>query len=203
MVQKGFTLLEMVVAIAIFAVMSAISYTTLNQFVRTGEALKIRDNETRHLYRTFAMFERDVRFMVQRSIRDGLGETLPALMAFGDGQSNEGELFEITTSLPSIDSNDWHRLQRIGWSFEQNELVRKAWPVLDRDVDSVPRELKLLQDVASVEVNYIGRDAEQDNIRSSPDWEDDKRLPIGMEIIVTLNNERVYRRIVEVGGASI
>ena len=91
--QSGFTLLEMVIAIGIFAIIGAISYVTLNQFLQTREVLVERNGQIRNLQRSFSLLERDIRYMTSRSIRDGLGDTISPLVVFTPGEIGDGELY--------------------------------------------------------------------------------------------------------------
>lgn len=196
--DRGFTLLEMVVAISIFAVIGAISYTSLDRFLSTRDAIEARNRDIARLQRAFGFFERDIRFMVARPIRDGLGEVVPAFLAGADGMTNDGSLMELTVALPSYQSPDWHRLQRVGWALEDGRLTRRVWQVLDRDFDSVSRDVRLLDGVDSVELTYYTRDAEDGGIDAKSEWEEPMMLPSGVEMVLTVAGGATYRRVVEV-----
>ncbi|KAA3624529.1 MAG: type II secretion system protein GspJ [Proteobacteria bacterium] len=197
----GFTLLEMVVAISIFAIIGAISYTTLDRFLVTRDAVDERNREITRLQRAIGQFERDVRFMAPRPVRDGLGERLPALLTTSEGAVSDGPLFEMTVAQPSWRNRHWHRLLRVTWSLEDGELRRDVWRVLDRDFDSAPRETTILQAVSSVELIYHGRTDDGRGIESLALWEDENELPLGVEMILTLDDDTTYRRVVEVADA--
>jgi len=197
--NRGFTLLEMVVAIAIFAVIGAISYTTLNQFIKSRESLEARNHKVRLLQQTFARFGDDVRYMVNRPVRDGLGDAVPAFIA-GAEFGGDGRVLEFTTSRPHMETNLWHRLQRVEWMLIDGELIRKTWLVLDRDFDSQSREQYLLTDVLALEVGLIKVDRKSGRVTNTRTWEDESALPDGVEILLTLAEGETYRRIVEVGG---
>lgn len=199
---RGFTLLEMVVAISIFAVIGAISYTTLNRFLATRDAVAERNDEITRLQRAIGHFERDIRFMTPRSIRDGLGERLPALLAVSQGATSDGPLMELTVAQPSFRDPRWHRLLRVTWSLQDGRLIRGVWPVLDRDFDSAPKETTLLENVSEIELVYHGLDEDGRRVRPEPIWEDEKALPLGVELLLTLDDQTMYRRIVEVAGVA-
>ncbi|MFT5112697.1 MAG: general secretion pathway protein J [Parasphingorhabdus sp.] len=198
--NSGFTLLEMVIAIAIFSIIGMISFVTLDQFIRARETLAVKNAELKNLQQTFLAFDRDIRFMVSRPVRDELGETIPALQPYSDGVTVEGDLLEFTASAPHPSNQLLQRLYRVSWSIKDQVLVRNLWLILDRDFDSVPRERKLLSDVASVEVNYLKPRETEPGVEYTSVWEVENGLPVGVELIVTLTNERTYRRLLEVGG---
>ncbi len=200
---RGFTLLEMVVAIAIFALMAAMAHVSLVQFLSARETLAASNESLRHLQRAFTLLENDIRFMLPRVVRDGIGEPLDALMLFGDGTAASAELFEFTTSFPGIVAADRHRIRRVGWSLDEGVLVRRVWPVLDRDFDSAPRQSRVVTGVRSVEVGFYGIDPDSRQVRRLTTWEDPARLPLGLEIVVTLDDASAYRRVIEVAGDDI
>ncbi len=197
----GFTLLEMVIAIAIFAVIGAISYGTLDNFLSLREALAARNEQNTRLARAIGHFERDVRFMASRPVRDGLGENVPALAVHDERRETEGLLMELTALAPSLAGNAWHRPQRVGWVLRDGVLIRQVWPVLDRDLDSAPHEAALADRVAVAEIRFYGRD-EDGGIDRRAEWDDPFRLPEAVELTLTLDDGATYRRLVEVTGAA-
>jgi len=78
--EAGFTLLEVVVAVALFAVVSTLAYGGLAAVLRSREQLSEASAQLAQLQLAMQMFERDVRSAVLRPVRDGYGEVLPALM---------------------------------------------------------------------------------------------------------------------------
>ena len=199
--QSGFTLLEMVIAIGIFAIIGAISYVTLNQFLQTREVLVERNGQIRNLQRSFSLLVRDIRYMTSRSIRDGLGDTISPLVVFTPGEIGDGELFEFTTVVPSFGSTHWHRLMRVSWGLHDNRIVRQTWAVLDRDFDSESIPIVLLDRVSSVEINYYVRNVDSGLLTTVSDLENESGLPLGIEVILRTEDDITYRRIVEVAGA--
>ncbi len=197
---SGFTLLEMVVAIAIFALMAAMAHVSLSQFLSTRDVLASGNESLRQLQRAFTLLEGDLRFMVPRNVRDGIGEPIDALVVSGSRGADEGMLLEFTTSFPGVESAERHRIRRVGWALDGDTLVRRVWPVLDRDFDSAPRESRVLGGVRSVEFGYFGIDAESQQVQMLSLWEDPARLPLGIELVITLDDESVYRRVFEVAG---
>ncbi|MGE8066835.1 type II secretion system protein GspJ [Pseudomonas sp. NPDC089569] len=58
--QAGFTLLELVIAIAIFALLGLASWTLFNSVVRVQQAMSAHEREFRNLQRAMAVIERDL-----------------------------------------------------------------------------------------------------------------------------------------------
>ena len=111
----GFTLLEMVVAISIFALMGAMAHVSLTQFLASRDTLAATNDELRRLQQAFTLVENDLRFMVPRGVRDGIGEPLPALVVQDSGETGTRNLVEVTTSVPGLGNPDRHRIRRVDW----------------------------------------------------------------------------------------
>lgn len=78
--QLGFTLLELLVAVAIFALLGVGSYRLLASTIATREASKTHDMALVQLQRTFTIMNRDMAQAVGRSVRDQYGDAQPALL---------------------------------------------------------------------------------------------------------------------------
>lgn len=67
---RGFTLLEVLVAISIFAVLGVASYRVLSSVMQTDERLAVRNEELRRLNRAFWVMQQDFEQLVKRNVRD-------------------------------------------------------------------------------------------------------------------------------------
>ena len=111
----GFTLLEMVVAIGIFAIIATISYVSLDRFIDTRNLVEERHDKLKSLQTTMTLMGRDMRFMVNRPVRDGHGDPELALLSGDNIALEDGELLRLTTSRPEPGIGLVSRPQRVGW----------------------------------------------------------------------------------------
>ena len=145
--NNGFTLLELLIALAIFGLLSVMSYSGLrsvmDQHARTEEVA----DRLAELQKIYLVMQRDIEQIVPRSIRDEYGDQLPALV--GD------EFLQFTRGGWS---NPLQRprssLQRVGYAFEDDELVRYTWQVLDRAQDTEPLKQPLTSTVSNMTMRY-------------------------------------------------
>ena len=195
----GFTLLEMVVAIGIFAIIATISYVSLDRCIDTRNLVEERHDKLKSLQTTMTLMGQDMRFMVNRPVRDGLGDPEPALLSGDNIALDEGELIRLTTSRPEPGIGLVSRPQRVGWRLRDGALQRVIWNVLDRDQDSSELVRTVIQDVASVAIRFFtySEDGELDTIA---EWTDGETLPIGVEFLLTLENGLEFRRLISVAG---
>ena len=84
----AFTLLELLIAIAIFALLGLASYRMLSTVLASDEALRRQEQQLRELVRGMAALERDLAQAGARPVRDGYGEPQAALR----GDSEQGML---------------------------------------------------------------------------------------------------------------
>ncbi len=145
---RGFTLLELLIALAIFGLLSVMSYSglrsVLDQHARTEEvADRLAELQTLYL-----VMQRDVEQVVPRAIRSEYGDESPALEGSEALQFTRGGW---SNPLGRPRSN----LQRVGYAFEDDALVRYSWQVLDRAQDSLPLQLPLTKAVSNMSVRYL------------------------------------------------
>lgn len=198
---KGFTLLEMVVAISIFAVIAAISYAGLVRFLDARAIINDRQDGLRSLQRTITLLETDVRFMTNRPVRDGFGDLEAALVSSGDLPLAEGEFIRLTTNRPNPELGSTSRLQRVAWRLIEGDLQRVVWAVLDRDQDSKEYVSTVLQGVETATMRYFFY-SQSDNLEVEGDWANATALPAGIEFVLTLRDGAQYQRLFAVAGSS-
>lgn len=78
--SRGFTLLEVLIAIAIFALLGLGSYRMLHSVLNTDEATRRHELQLREVVRAFAALEQDLAQVGARPVRDGFAELRPALL---------------------------------------------------------------------------------------------------------------------------
>jgi len=146
----GFTLIEMVVAIAIFAVVSVLAYGGLNRVLDSQEHLQESAIRLKNLQMTFRYIERDMGQIISRSIRNQYGDLQHALV--GD----EDKAISFTHSGWRNPANLVRsRLQRISYEVSENTLTRYTWGQLDGAIAEEYFETELLNNVESWNMRYL------------------------------------------------
>ena len=197
-VQRGFTFIEVLVAVGVFSVVSSISYATLSQYLRVREGVSQSAEDLRRLQRTFSLLERDLRFMVDRSVRDGYGDPEPAWVVSGDGL--DGELFRLTVSEPDFSLQGGTRLTRVAWRLVNGDLYRDAWFVLDRVQDSETASRLVLRGVRDVALLTYSWDREQ-GVQQRLDG-NASGIPYAVELSVSLDDDREFRRLFDLANGA-
>ncbi|QGZ29303.1 type II secretion system minor pseudopilin GspJ [Stutzerimonas stutzeri] len=186
--MTGFTLLELLIAIALFALLGLATYRMLEAVLRSDEVVRAQEVQLRELGRAVWRLEQDLLQAVPRPVRDGYGDEQNAFI--GQLSSMEGgAALELTRS-------GWRNptglrranLQRVRWHLAGDSLERHYWVVLDRDVDSEPRVQRVLDEVSEWRLRYL--DAQNSWHEEWPpfdfgrgDPEDQaRRLPVAVEV---------------------
>ncbi len=144
--ERGFTLVEVLVAFLIFAIIGLISSQLMSQTIQAQADLSQRGNRLGDIHRAMQIIQRDVMQLANRPIRDQYGDARQALLIGIDGViefSRTG--WRNPLQLPRAE------VQRVGYLLQDNKLLRGYWPVLDRAQDTEPAYQTLLHDVERVE----------------------------------------------------
>lgn len=153
---RGFTLLEMLVALGVFAVIGVMSAQLVRQIADIGATTRQRGDELVALQRALDIMRRDVEQLAHRPVRDEMGGAGEAVAV------NHSALLEFTR-------RGWRNpaqvrrpaLQRVAYRVTAEGLERLFWPVLDRAEDSQPVAQLLLAGVSNVEVSGIDDGGEE------------------------------------------
>ncbi len=198
-VQSAFTLIEVMVALAIFGILSALAYGALSQTLLSAELLNARMDRLQAIQKTVRYLSQDFLQLAPRPVRLELGDSLgPALQS--DLRSQYAlELTRGGWSNPVALPRG--TLQRAAYRLEDDELVRFYWTVLDRTLNNEAIAVTILDGVESILFRYLV---------DSGDWTDQwppstapgqlglLQRPRAVEIILTLQDEGEIRRIIEI-----
>lgn len=149
--QRGFTLVELLVALLVFAVMSVLAYGGLRSVLEASASAGAHADRLASLQRTFTAFARDVEQLADRGIRDEYGDRQPALRVGGDEL-----LLELTRAgwrNPAGQTRS--TLQRVAYRLDDGALHRLQWAVLDRALESTANESELLDGVQGVTLRFL------------------------------------------------
>jgi general secretion pathway protein J len=184
----GFTLIEVLIALAITAFVSMIAYTSLSSVLTGVERLRENTDRTYEINRAFMILSRDLRQFVNRPVRDEYGELEPALSG--------GSLARFDLSFTR---SGWHNpsgyprsnLQRVNYRLEEDGLWRDTYSVLDRTGSTEPEGVLLLAGVEELQLSFLGsldqlqissRGGNLDTTDWEESWVQDTSVP-GLELV--------------------
>ena len=192
--QSGFTLLEVLVSIAVFSMVALVSYSTLDTYIDHRERLNTHYGKLDRLQRMFILLERDIQFAVNRRVRIG-GDTEAAIKS-----SDGDELISLTVATADIENPTGVALKRAQWRLEGTEMIRAEWAVLDHTGNIEATELVISDEIEELELTYLFYD-DQGGLDTKSSLDDDD-YPQGVEVIIKLVSGEQYRRVFGVSGGA-
>lgn len=181
--QQGFTLLEVLLAVAIFALVSSASFLMLQQMIASKQQFQLKSEQLAELQRTYRLLEQDFSQLTQRSIRDEYGDTQAAILT---ELMDWGMAVELTVAgrrnpLNKARSN----LQRVRYFFDGDNLVRRSWQHLDRAPEAKYLDQILIEGVKTWQLRFLVDGDWQSQIESLTKLQ-------AIEVEVGLDNSRVF-----------
>ncbi len=147
--QQAFTLIEMLISVAIFALMAAMAYGGLSQVIRSSEQIKLSNKTLSELQFTLSSIERDLLQLSDRKIRDEFGDEQAALKLAEDQLT-----FSRLGWVNFIGAQRSH-IQRVEYVLEDEQVLRRYWLSLDQTVEQKPIQSVILEDVKSLTFKVI------------------------------------------------
>ncbi|MEE4245255.1 MAG: type II secretion system minor pseudopilin GspJ [Kangiellaceae bacterium] len=150
---NGFTLIEVLVAITVTAVIAASSFAILNQAMSTQSGTEQLDQRLSELQRALNRISLDFQQIAPRRVRNEYEEIMPALM----GDKNLDETFVALTRQGKRNPANLPRseLERVIYRVENNKLIREQWAVLDIASDDQIIKREILSKVSRFEVEFL------------------------------------------------
>jgi general secretion pathway protein J len=148
--MRGFTLLELIVVLAIFAVLSVLAYGGLSSVLTARARVADALERTTALQKGYLRLRNDFQQLRDRPIRDDYGVTQPALLVQHDGTvefTRSG--WRNPLSLPRA------ALERVAYRIEEGRLLRRSWRVLDRGQNVEPVEAVVLDQVEEAAWRFL------------------------------------------------
>ena len=151
---RGFTLIEALLALAIFGVIAVLGYRATVSLTEGEARLSSEATRWRTLEALFSRFEADIRQAVPRSVRAGAARE-PAWL----GTTSEGQSALVFTRAGSEFSPEPAPAgQRIGYRLRDGTLELAYWPQLDHTDAARPAVYPLVNDVAGFDLQYLTTD---------------------------------------------
>ncbi len=196
---RGFTLIEVLVAMAVFGVLTILAYMALGQTLNNAEQLTERMERLQAIQRTMRYLSNDLAAASPRPVRSELGDTyLPAVMV---SAANDFALAVTHGGWNNPAGLPRSTQQRSVYLLEDDKLFRVYYTVLDATYSNDAISTQILDGVESLEFRLV-----QDSGETSTQWPplnaqgaSGQRLrPRAVEIVLTLEGEGEIRRIIEV-----
>lgn len=192
----GFTLLELLVALSVFVVLSVMSYQGLSNMILTRDIIEEKTQELHELQMVFMLLGND---LVQAAARTVVGEGGVVDAAFRGGEQNTVWLLFTRSGRTNPRGEPRSEFQRLAWMFESGNLIRRSWQQLDASGENPYHDEIVVKGIVNLEVAFLDdkggrfstwpKEVEQTPVLDS--------LPRGVEIIVEKRGLGRIRRVFE------
>ncbi|MCR9886249.1 type II secretion system minor pseudopilin GspJ [Vibrio alginolyticus] len=182
---KGFTLIEVLVSIAIFASLSVAAYQVVSQVQRSNALSQERTQRLNEIQRAMVMMDNDFRQMAMRQTRTNGEEPASRLIFWSD------YLLDSDTKGLMFARLGWHNPQqqfprgevtKVGYRLKEETLQRVWWRYPDTPVGQQGTVTPLLTQVESFDMRFY------DGKQWKKEWAEEKALPKAVSVVLTLKD---------------
>jgi general secretion pathway protein J len=198
--KRGFTLIELMVAVAIVAIIGVIALTGLSRVIDQQAIASARAERWRDIQLAVRMIVQDLSQVHPRVTRDETGATIVASLLASPTHQFALEFSRGGWSNPVGFPRG--TVLRVAYDIEDDTLVRFYWPVVDRTFATPPGRNDLLEGVLSMQVLFIDREG-----LATPDWpplvngqvtQPPTGLPRAVDVTLEIEGLGYIRRLIEV-----
>lgn len=193
--QSGFTLLEILVATAIFSFIAVISYSSLSDALLVQKKTESLNERLSELQLAIQFMDKDFRQVINRPILDPSGGSItrPAINLGG----NENIIEFTRTGWPNSLQQTRNELQRVAYIVEEEKLIRQYWQNLDRSSSDEGKKFSLLENINELNIQVLDSDDEWQTVWP-PNDSNSALLPKAIEVVITSQEWGEIRRVYEV-----
>ena len=194
--NRGFTLIEILVAMAIFTLIGLASTSVLTSVINSDQLSSERFEKLEELQRAMLTIERDVLQIVPRSLRVN-GEPVSTVISGGE------DVLDSDADGLGFVRVGWHNpqmllprstLQAIGYRIQEEQLQRLYGNYVDNVIGYEPKVKVLLSDIEDFRVSFL---TEAEQLEEPEEWKDDYSgaiLPIAISVTIVSKTFGEIRR---------
>ena len=181
-------------AVSIFAVIGAMTMSSLIQVGRTGEQVTESQRQLSEVQFALGYMGKDVIQMVNRKIRDQYGDEQSQLII------DEGRLTFTRQGWNNLLQQPRSNLQRVEYALVDDVLQRRYWPQLDQSYSEVKIEQVLLKGVEEFSVKLLTKGKEEIESWPQGDQDSSELKPVALELNLELVKFGKVQRVYEISG---
>ena len=152
--QSGITLLELLVATAVFSIMSAAAYSSLQSSLKAEEYFGAAMQELEAVQMSLSVFQRDIMQLSPRTIRDAFGDGEAAFVLTGGRELT----FTRGGNFSSL-RLDRSELTRVAYALRDGQLIRSHWRRLDNTQGEQPLSASLVDNVSNLQIRVLDQNS--------------------------------------------
>jgi len=199
--ESGFTLIELMFALFITAIVFAMGYGAINQALNNKQALEDKQERLLAVQTTMRLMAQDFGQLASRPVRDPTGDSWSPVLK--SGQTTQPYLTFTKAGWANPAGVQRPALQRVAYVLENNTLRREHYPVLDALLSTQTVKRELLTGVKSVQFRYMDVTRQWRDQWPPPGLAGDLNVnlssrPVAVEVTIELDDWGKIRRVFEV-----
>lgn len=150
--SKAYTLIEIMIALAVFAVLATITSTAMYHAFNTRARVNVQADKLNALQLALALIARDTSQVVERGVRGNEMHVFPAFVG------KESYLEFTRSGFVNPDNTEQRStLKRVAYSCKGGSLSRRSWETLDSPLRDVSHDKLLLTNLDECSFAYLTR----------------------------------------------
>ena len=196
--SRGFTLIEVVIAMAIFAILAALAYSGLQSVIDSKSHTEAGLERLQAVQMSMLTLGNDLQQIAPRDAQDALGGKLHKLST----QSSE-YLVEFTRSgWRNPADSPRSSLQRVAYKLDEDRLIRVYWSHVNRADEERRVERVLIDNIESLQLRFLNEQQEW-----TEDWPEaavltssnESPVPLAIEATLDTHDWGEITRLLRVG----
>lgn len=185
--SRGFTLIEMLLALAILAALSVAAITVLQNVMRADTLTRDKSERMQALQQTFSQMATDFSQIIPRRSRDSASLFFAGRFQLG---SDDGAIAFSRNGWPNpLGLLPRSEIQNVSYRLRGNQLERLSYDQQDPLPGSQPTVNVVLRGVHAFRLRFYASGRWQD------EWQQPQTLPQGLEVTLTLEQTGEIRRL--------
>lgn len=184
--HEGYTLLEILIALAVFAILSSMTASAMYHAFDTRARVDVQANQLNTIQLALTLIMRDTEQMVERGVS---GEDMRLFPPFV-GQANYLE-FTRGGLINPAGINAHSTLKRVAYMCRGKKLIRRTWESLDSPNRSNHQDRIIFENLDECKFAYLAN-----NQQILPEWREyaiqqnqkKETLPIAIQCSLTIHN---------------
>jgi general secretion pathway protein J len=184
--EQGYTLIEILIALAVFAILATITASSMYYAFNTRARVTEQADRLNALQLALILIQRDTEQIVIRNVRGNDMQIFPAF----EGKPQYLELTRAGFANPNSDEKR-SILKRVAILCQNNKLVRRTWASLDTADRKTYRDRILIANLGNCKFTYLNQNLQILNEWRANAVQQDQRaepLPKAIQMNLTLNH---------------